>query len=148
MSIGIRMPTAWDEPTPYRWGKTVLFDSPMLFTGKYTGVAVGGKDHAILKILSEHSGLWLDEHKIKAKLFTPAQAWTVANLSREGVKKLVSSKTYVAEAVKSLYDAACIRVDGNKRHYKAKITDRGLEALKLIEEKYGPTRPSGGLLND
>jgi hypothetical protein len=112
----------------------------MLYTGEYSGVAVGGKTHAILKILSEHSSEWLDKRQIKANLFTPVQAWTVANLSREGVKKLVSSKTYVAEAVKSLYNAGCVRVIGNKHHYKAKITERGLEALKLIEEKYGPTR--------
>ena len=138
--IGFEFPGADEEPIPYEWGKTTLFDSPMLKTGKYHGVAVGGKCHALLKVLSEHPGEWLDKHQLKASMFTPAQAWTVANLSREGVKKLVSSKTYVAETVKSLKFAGCARVAGNKRYYKAKITEMGIEVLKIIEEKYGPTR--------
>lgn len=140
VSIGITIPTALDEPTAYEWGKTTLFDSPMLKTGKYVGVAVGGKCHALLKVLSEHPDEWLDKHQLKAAMFTPAQAWTVANLSREGVKKLVSTKTRVAETIKTLKFAGCARVQGNKRHYKAKITPKGAEVLALIEKKYGPTR--------
>jgi len=140
MSIGFRIPTALTDPKPYRWGETTLFGGPKLFTGSYSGVAVGGKAHAILKVLSENLGNWLDKKQIKAQLFTPAQAWTVANLSKEGVKKIVSSKTYVAEAVKSLHQAGCVRVVGNKRNYKTMITDKGIDVLKMIEDKYGPTR--------
>ncbi len=138
--IGFSFPSASESPIPYEWGKTTLFNSPMLKTGKYNGVAVGGKCHALLKLLSEHPGEWLDKHQLKAGMFTPTQAWTVANLSREGVKKLVSSKTYVAETIKSLKFAGCARVRGNKRNYTAKITDMGIEVLGIIEEKHGPTR--------
>lgn len=138
--IGFEFPGADEEPILYEWGKTTLFNGPTLKTGKYVGVAVGGKCHSLLKVLSEHPGEWLDKHQLKAEMFTPVQAWTVANLSREGVKKLVSSKTYVAETIKSLKFAGCARVIGNKRRYKAKITDKGIEVLKIIEEKYGATR--------
>lgn len=138
--IGFEFPTAEDNPGPFRWDKTTLFGGPILYTCKYYGVAVGGKAHAILKILSENPGKWLDKNQIKDKLFTPSQAWTVSGLSREGVKKLVSRKTYVAEAVRNLKFAGCARVNGNKRNYKALITGVGIQVLKTIEEKYGPTR--------
>jgi hypothetical protein len=139
--IGFEFPTAREAPIPFEWGKTTLFDSPMLMTGKYSGVPVGGKSHAILRNLSEEpDGTWLNQDQIKERHFVPYQAHTVANLSKEGVERLVKRPTYLHRSVKTLYNADCVVVRGTARKYKAKITPKGRLALKEMERKYGDTR--------
>ena len=139
--IGFVFPTAREAPIPFEWGKTTLFDSPMLMTGRYSGVPVGGKAHAILKILSETpSGEWLNQDQIKKRYFVPHQAYTVTNLSVEGVDRLVKRPTYLHHSVKTLYSADCVIVRGTARNFKAKITFKGRRALRAIETKYGDTR--------
>lgn len=139
--IGFEFPTAREAPIPFEWGETTLFGGPMLMTGKYSGVPVGGKSQAILKMLSEEPpDTWLNQDQVKERYFIPHQAHTVSGLSEEGVKRLLKKPTHLPNAVKTLYSADCVVVRGGKRRYKVKITPKGRKALREMERKYGDTR--------
>jgi len=149
--IGFSFPRSDSSSHQYAWGKAGLFDTMSLYTNKYNAVAVGGRGQALLKILSEVEqpkrekgstigGKSVNNQYLKEKYFVPHQAHTVANISKEGVNKLIKPKTGFREAVKGLQSNGAVTVHVSNRKYWVKITPKGREILAILEDKYGDTR--------
>jgi len=145
--IGFSYPRTDPSSRLYAWGEKGLSDTPALYTNEYNSIAVGGKDHALLKILSEvepsdepNSYKMVGKQYLKDRYFVPHQAHTVAKITPYGIKKIIKPKTYFPEALRNLQNNGAVVVSGNKRNYYARITPKGREILAILEDKYGDTR--------